>query len=67
MPGTSYKYWYPDEATTQYLYETYPDVSFGIDLSEVQDVEACSAEYTNTRATYHARYLVVPGHKIQTL
>ena len=26
MPGTSYKYRYPDEASTQYLYETYPDI-----------------------------------------
>lgn len=26
--GVSYKYWYPDEESTQYLYETYPDVSF---------------------------------------
>lgn len=23
--GTSYKYYYPNDATTQYLYETYPD------------------------------------------
>eukprot|EP00904_Undaria_pinnatifida_P001566 jgi/Undpi1/1140/HiC_scaffold_10.g04602.m1 len=31
--GTNYKYWYPDEASTQYLYETYPDV-----ISPVQGV-----------------------------
>ncbi|CAN0131104.1 unnamed protein product [Ectocarpus sp. 6 AP-2014] len=29
--GTSYKYWYPDEASTQYLYETYPNVISPVD------------------------------------
>ncbi|CAM9899509.1 unnamed protein product, partial [Pylaiella littoralis] len=29
--GVSYKYWYPDEASTQYLYETYPDVISPVD------------------------------------
>ncbi|CAN0346467.1 unnamed protein product, partial [Hapterophycus canaliculatus] len=24
--GTEYKYWYPEDAKTQYLYETYPEV-----------------------------------------
>ncbi|CAM9402516.1 unnamed protein product, partial [Laminaria digitata] len=31
--GTSYKHWYPDEASTQYLYETYQDV-----ISPIQGV-----------------------------
>ncbi|CAM9135569.1 unnamed protein product [Hapterophycus canaliculatus] len=29
--GIYYKYWYPDEASTQYLYETYPDVISPVD------------------------------------
>lgn len=34
--GVSYKYWYPDEDSTQYLYETYPDVSTVVRSSRIQ-------------------------------
>lgn len=46
--GVSYKYWYPDEAMTQYLYETYPDVSF-VPSTEVDFGEIAPASWPHLR------------------
>lgn len=56
MPGTSYKYRYPDEASTQYLYETYPDVSFVLVSAGygvlLLDVQPKSSTGTHIRTSY---------------